>query len=333
MARWRILIVAEDPAAGAGLEQRVEGLGYDVTAVAPVDEVTGVVAAMSPDVLLVCIAPGPGDAAVALAESIRRQVPTPAVFLGPGSTEAALAHADVIEPYGYVDATADDAALQLALEHARGLGMEIRAAHDLDAFFALSPDMFAFLDFSGHFLRLNPAWERALGYTPAELMARPFIEFVHPEDRERTLRQNSQVRLGESAKAFENRYRHRDGSYRWLVWNSTSDPVRGVIYAVARDITARKAADEERARLLRELEESLAEVRTLQEILPICSYCRKIRDDEDYWHTVESYIGQRTGAQFSHGVCPSCMTNIVEPLLDDDDDTWPPGPARGGPDG
>ena len=313
MARWRILIVAPDPAVGAGLVKRVEGLGYQVTGVATADAVTGLVAATPPDLLLVPIAPGPSDAAVALAEAVRRQVPTPVVFLGPESAEAALAHARVIEPYGYVDAAADDEALALALEHGLGLGMEMRASHDLDAFFALSLDMFAFLDFGGYFLRLNTAWERTLGYTRAALMARPFIEYVHPEDRERTLRQNSRVRQGGSATYFENRYRHKDGSYRWLVWNSTRDPGRGVIYAVARDITAQKAADEERARLHRELEQSLAEVKTLQAILPICSYCRKIRDDSDYWHTVESYISHHTGSQFSHGICPSCMNNLVEP--------------------
>jgi PAS domain S-box-containing protein len=318
MTRWRILIVAREPAAGAAIEVRAEGLGYEVTAVASPDELTGRVAATSPDLLLVDLGPGAGDAAVALAASVRREVPTPTVFMGPSSAEAALAHAAVPEPYGYVDGDADDDTLLRALGHALGKGMEQRAAHDLDAFFAVSLDMFAFLDFGGYFLRLNPAWERTLGYSPAEMMARPFIEFVHPEDRERTLRQNSQVRLGGSATAFENRYLHRDGSYRWLVWNSAPDPARGVIYAVARDITARKAAEEERARLHRELEASLAEVKTLQGILPICSYCRKIRDDEDYWHTVESYIGRHTGSQFSHGICPSCMTDLVEPLLDDD---------------
>jgi PAS domain-containing protein len=198
MARSRILIVARDPGVGAGLEKRAEGLGYEVVAIAAVDDVTELVAATSPDLLLVGIGHDGSAAAVALAESIRRQVPTPAVFLGPGSAEAGLAHATVKEPYGYVDAAADDEALRLALEHALGLGTELRASHDLDAFFALSLDMFAFLDFGGYFLRLNPAWQRTLGYTPAELMARPFLEYVHPGDRERTLRQNSQVRLGGS---------------------------------------------------------------------------------------------------------------------------------------
>ena len=64
-----------------------------------------------------------------------------------------------------------------------------------------------------------------------------------------------------------------------------------------------------------ELEASLAEVRTLQEILPICMYCRRIRDDRDYWLTVEHYIAELTTTRFSHGICPSCMETEVEPQL------------------
>jgi hypothetical protein len=70
---------------------------------------------------------------------------------------------------------------------------------------------------------------------------------------------------------------------------------------------------------VRTLETSLAEVKTLQDILPICMYCRKIRDDADYWHTVENYISEHTATRFSHGICPSCMATRVEPQLSDDE--------------
>jgi PAS domain S-box-containing protein len=175
-----------------------------------------------------------------------------------------------------------------------------------ERFFAISIDMLCFLDFNGYFKRLNPAWERTLGFTTDELMSRPFIEFVHPDDRERTLNQNREVRGGGQALGFENRYRCKDGSYRWFLWNAASDVGARVIYSVARDVTDRKRAEEERERLVRQLQAALAEVRMLQKILPICSYCRKIRDDANYWHTVESYIGEHTDSRFSHGVCPTC---------------------------
>ena len=143
------------------------------------------------------------------------------------------------------------------------------------------------------------------------------FDFVHPDDRQRTLDQNLKVRSGGQALAFENRYRCKDGSYRWLLWNATADLEHEVIYSVARDITERKRAEEERERLLRELQDALAEVRELQKILPICSYCRNIRDDENYWQTVESYISHHTNTRFSHGICPACYEKVVGAELGD----------------
>ena len=146
-------------------------------------------------------------------------------------------------------------------------------------------------------------------------MSRPFIEFVHPDDRERTLNQNRDVRAGGKALGFENRYLCKDGSYRWLLWNAAPDDGEKTIYSVARDITDRKRLEEERERLVGELRTALAEVRTLQQILPICSYCSRIRDDANYWQTVEGYISRHTDTRFSHSVCPSCYESEVEPQL------------------
>lgn len=185
----------------------------------------------------------------------------------------------------------------------------------VERFFDLSLDMLCCLDFSGYFKRLNPAWETTLGYTRAELMSRPFFDFVHPDDRERTLQQNRRVRHGDQARSFENRYLCRDGSYRWLLWNATPDTARQVIYAVARDVTERKQAEHDREVLVEQLHLALAEVRTLREFLPMCSYCRSIRDDDDYWHSLEAYISKHTNTRFSHGICPTCLANIVEPEL------------------
>jgi len=184
-----------------------------------------------------------------------------------------------------------------------------------DQFFEINIDLLCQLDFNGYFKRLNPAWERTLGWSRAELMSRPFIEFVHPDDRERTLRQNARVRSGGQALEFENRYLCKDGSFRWLLWNAAPDASGRVIYSVARDVTERKRAEEEREQLVRQLQAALAEVKTLQAILPICSYCKRVRDDENYWHSVEAYISVHTDTRFSHGICPSCFEREVEPLL------------------
>jgi PAS domain S-box-containing protein len=190
-------------------------------------------------------------------------------------------------------------------------GDKVSAARALqqleDSFFETSIDMLCCLDFNMHFRRLSPAWERTLGFTREELMSKPFYEFVHPDDRERTQTQNAEVRSGGQALSFENRYMCKDGSYRWFRWNAAPHSSEKVIYSVARDITESKRAEEEREQLVRELQAALSEVKTLREILPICSYCRRIRDDGNFWHNVEDYISRHTTSLFSHGICPTCM--------------------------
>jgi PAS domain S-box-containing protein len=308
MTKRRILIV-HDGGVGRELAARLAGLGYEVAA--------GEVVARAPSgatELVVVILPREVEGA-AVADTIHRYRPLPVVLVGSTADEAVLHAAGVAAPWGFLATPYGDRELRLTLELALCRHDAAASARELDDYFAISLDMLCMLDFNGHFRRLNAAWERTLGFTRQELMSRPFIEFVHPDDRERTLKQNAAVRGGGKALAFENRYLCRDGSYRSFLWNAAPHPTGRVIYSVARDVTDLRQADAARATLVRELEATLAEVRTLRAILPICSYCKKIRDDGDYWHTVESYIERHTATQFTHGICPGCMATVVEPQL------------------
>ena len=114
---------------------------------------------------------------------------------------------------------------------------------ELERLVDLSADMLCTTGMDGRFLRLNPAWSLALGYSESELVGRQWLEFVHPDDLRRT-REHSNALLapGGEVSNFENRFVHRDGSYRWLSWSARSDGVR--VYAVARDMTEQKRAIE-----------------------------------------------------------------------------------------
>lgn len=96
----------------------------------------------------------------------------------------------------------------------------------------------------GYFKRLNSSWTRVLGWSLEELQSRPFIHFVHPDDVESTNRANEQLGYGNPVFTFENRYRCKDGSYRWLLWGSSPDLKGQLIYASAIDITERKKSEE-----------------------------------------------------------------------------------------
>ncbi len=90
-----------------------------------------------------------------------------------------------------------------------------------------------------------------------------------------------------------------------------------VFYLLNHDITDRKRAEQVREKLIKELEVALTEVKTLRGFIPICSYCKNIRDDKDFWQGVESYVSKHTEAQFSHSICPDCYKKIVQPQLDE----------------
>jgi PAS domain S-box-containing protein len=123
-----------------------------------------------------------------------------------------------------------------------------RLEQELDRFFTVSLDLLCIAGLDGRFKRLNPAWERTLGFSAAELMARPFIDFVHPDDRDATLAEFQRICAGEETIHFDNRYVCKDGSYRWMTWTARPVLDQGVIYAAARDITERVQAEETLAR-------------------------------------------------------------------------------------
>ncbi len=109
-----------------------------------------------------------------------------------------------------------------------------------DRFFTLSLDMLAIVGSDGYFKRLNPAFEATLGFSDAELMAVPFLEWVHPDDIDAALAKMAKLKSGVQVTSFESRYRCRDGSYKWLHW--TSAPFEDLWYCVAHDITGIKQA-------------------------------------------------------------------------------------------
>lgn len=155
----------------------------------------------------------------------------------------------------------------------------------------LSLDLFGTATFDGYFEELNPAWEKALGYSTEELCSRPFVEFVHPDDRERTEAEAAKLAdEGTDTVSFRNRYRTAAGEYRWLEWNVRPVAEEGRLYATARDITVQQQAEQALQnqsdlleRTVRERTRALEESRleTLQRLALAAEY----RDDDTHQHT------------------------------------------------
>lgn len=123
-----------------------------------------------------------------------------------------------------------------------------RVENEHEKFFDRSNDLMGVASFKGYFVRINSAWEAALGYSIEEIIHRPILDFIHPEDRQRTASAMAACIRGEAVTSFESRYARKDGSYVWLAWSAIPSVEEGLIYAVARDVTKRKEIEAELAR-------------------------------------------------------------------------------------
>ncbi len=172
---------------------------------------------------------------------------------------------------GRLDVVHGMAALTAVLVIALG-GVIVWAAGSLNRtdeerrqFFELSQDLLAVADFEGHFVELNPQWETQLGWPREELLRRPFIELVHPDDVAATLGEYARANAGQAVLRFTNRYRTRAGDYRWLEWCATTVPRLRRGFAVARDVT-------ELRRLERDLAQRVEDLRNANQELEAFSY-------------------------------------------------------------
>ena len=144
------------------------------------------------------------------------------------------------------------AAALVAFLVGRGISRRRGVERELERVFTLSLDLLCVAGFDGYLKRVNPAWERTFGFTEQELLSRPFLDFVHPEDRARTEAVVAgSLAEGEELVEFENRHLCRDGSARWLQWTSRPVLEQGLTYAVARDVTDRKRGEAGQAALRR----------------------------------------------------------------------------------
>jgi PAS domain S-box-containing protein len=159
-----------------------------------------------------------------------------------------------------------------------------------------------------------PSWCLFTGQKPENVRGWGWLDAIHPDDLAGATQAWRQSLDSANPYDAECRLLHRDGSYRYVSIRAVAiceqdGSVREWMGACA-DITDRKTVEAERERLLAELRETLAEVKTLKGFIPICASCKKIRDDKGFWDQLESYISRHSDATFTHGICPECATRM-----------------------
>lgn len=202
------------------------------------------------------------------------------------------------------DVTATESAHEQALEDARLRGLAERM-NEMEII--AGPD--------GRLVHANDRALEAYGYTRDELAGLNVADLRDP-DAEPQAADPTAVAPEDGAR-FTTFHRRKDGEVFPVEVSSRAFTIGGVgyLHSLVRDLTVQREMEAEQRRLLDELLEALANVRTLSGLLPICMYCKKIRNDQGYWDRIETYIGQHSNAELSHGMCPECYDQHVEPEL------------------
>ncbi len=180
--------------------------------------------------------------------------------------------------------------------------------------FESSPEAIALVSSDDRVLRANGRFLQVFGYKRGEVIGQDLSDLiVPPEFIEQSKDLSLRVSQGETI--FEEGVRRRkDGSTFESSIVGTPIYVDGYreLYVIYRDISERKRSESEREKLIEELQHALTEVKTLSGLLPMCAWCKKIRDDDGYYHQIEKYIATHTNARFTHGICPDCKKNFKD---------------------
>jgi PAS domain S-box-containing protein len=170
-----------------------------------------------------------------------------------------------------------------------------------------SRDGIVILDRNGKVYEANKQYADMLGYSMEEVRQLYIWDWDTQFTKEILLEMIRTV--DDAGDHFETRHLRKDGTLIDVEISTNGAVYRGqkLIFCVCRDITDKKQAIKEREALIKKLQEALTEIKTLRGILPICSFCKKIRDDKGYWEQVDIYISKHSEADISHGICPECM--------------------------
>ena len=178
--------------------------------------------------------------------------------------------------------------------------------------------------------QINQEGEQLFGWGRASLLNRDFLRAMAPREQHQAVRQALERALGgQVVRDQENQMRAQGGKLLTFHWNcarledSEGQPL-GVIIS-GQDISERKQAEQERERLIKDLQSALAEIKTLSGMLPICANCKKVRDDSGYWRQIEAYVEQHSSAEFSHGLCPDCARQLYPSMYQDSPPATPAG--------
>lgn len=318
------MVVEDESLIARDIMSSLVQMGYHVTGSAATGtEALEQAERSSPDLVLMdIILQGEMDGIVT-AQEVRDRFNIPVIYLTACADDWALNRAKLTGPFGYIIKPYDDEELHLTIEMAL-------YKHKIEEELKLSREQFrSLLESAGaipwemdtktrKFTYMGPQARTVLGFAPVELTEfENFISRVPREHSDRVMEFYLRAYDHDESAEIEYPITASSGELVWLRDTGTythsasgGNSLRGFML----DITRRKRAEDQREEVISELKEALAKIQTLNGMLPICAWCKNIRDDKGYWKQVEIYVEERSDAEFTHGICPDCKNKMEDEL-------------------
>lgn len=323
----KVMIVEDEVVVSSDLKRKIEKMGYVVTGCVRYGEKALESAlCQKPDIVLMDVQlKGEMDGTQA-AKQIVDEMELPIIFLTAYSDIKTIAQAKKSAPFSYLTKPIRIEDLKINLEMAlykRTLSKQLEeerfrfrtvADYTYDWETWISPE--------GELLYISPSCLRITGYNRDEFLSNPDLLYsiISPDEK-------SEIKTDLKCHHDHEEYvqmtfyiERADGEKRLVEHICHSVYSSAGVYlgrrASNRDITERRQAEEAKEKLILELKEAMENIKLLGDLIPICCNCKKIRDDEGYWNQVEEYLKERTGVQFSHGICPDCARQLYPDQYD-----------------
>lgn len=332
MTAAKVLIVEDEVIVSTDLSRKLNKMGYVVTGCVRYGErALETARETAPDIVLMDVhLKGDMDGTEA-AEQITAELDLPVIFMTAFSDEETIARAKKSSPYSYLTKPIRLEEMKINLEMTLYKVNAEKRLKEQELFFRTiadhTYDWETWVGAEGELIYTSPSCLRMTGYRKEQFEADPDLLYsiMEPADGLDPVPEFKAHRHDKSKKmVMEFSLKKADGSIIWV--EHICQPVFSFEgrylgrRASNRDITERKTAEKAREELIGELQQAMESIKTLNGLLPICSHCKKIRDDEGYWNQVETYVSKYTGAEFSHGLCPDCAREIYPKYFHDGGD-------------
>lgn len=322
MPQNKIMIVEDEVIVSADIRAKLEQLGYEVVPIVRYGEkVYDAALNAQPDLVLMDIKLKGDMDGIQAAKQVREGLNLPVVFMTAYSDDETLKRARAVEPYAYLKKPVKLDDMRIAIDiglHKAKIDEKLRQSEIRFKTVAdFTYDWETWVDDKGKYVYMSPSCERITGYTREDFYENPELLFdiVIPADKEKVKTHFNKCHFHDSNIHMEEfRLMHTDGQERWVehicrpVYSSQGEYIGR--RASNREISVRKEIENEREKLINELQDALKNIKTLSGLLPICANCKNIRDDQGYWKQLEKYISDHSEAVFSHSICPDCIVKL-----------------------